>query len=163
MFYKIKTKLFLVLCFLLCIIVTANCSRDIDPDNVKPNSSEELLIYISQFDLEDEKIIWNGSIDDDFLNDRIEIDLRKTTSYPEFKLEYLGIKEAVSFEYGLGPFPPDYYFKEEYTYLLNNFRQTIIVYLQPQSKERIVELVRILEHLEFVKSVYPCMIAGVDV
>ena len=48
--------------------------------------------YLKQFDLGDEKDIFNGSEDDNFTTDSIIIVLKKTTTYPEFKLKYVKIK-----------------------------------------------------------------------
>lgn len=111
--------------------------------------------YLRQFQLEEEKWFWEGDISDGFLDNSILIDLKKTSTYPKFNLRYLGITEATGFDYISGPLPPDYFFKEEYADLLNKFRQSIVVYLVPQDKEKIIEIIRKIEKLEFVKHVSP--------
>ena len=115
----------------------------------------ELKNYIAQFDLNDKKILWDGDINCKFSLDCIIIDLKKTNTYPEFKLEYLGINETIKFEYISGPKPAEYLFDEQYCEILSNFRQSVIVYIVPEDKEKIIEIIKIVEKLDFVKHVYP--------
>lgn len=126
---------------------------------VKINSNKsienELKNYIAQFDLNDKKILWDGDINCEFSLECIIIDLKKTNTYPEFKLEYLGINETIKFEYISGPKPAEYLFDEQYSEILSNFRQSVIVYIVPEDKEKIIEIIKIVEELDFVKHVYP--------
>lgn len=158
MYNTIKRKLIFIVTTLLFSLIVFSCSNDNTTTTNQTTEEIELANYISQFDLSDEKQIWDGSVEDDFASDRILITLKKTSSYPEFKLKYLGIEEAISFEYLRGPLPPDYYFKDEYADYLDRFRQDVSIHLVPQEKERIIELVREIEKLEFVKLVSPSMI-----
>lgn len=123
--------------------------------NVNYNKITSLEKYIMQFNIDDEKIIWDGDTSHIVSLDQIHITLKRTKTYPEFKLEYLGIKEAINFKYNRGQFPPEYFFKEEYKYLLEKFTQSIVVYLEPMSLERLIEIIREIEKLPFVKDVYP--------
>lgn len=123
----------------------------------------ELKNYVAQFDINDKKILWDGDARDDFQTDCILIIFRKTSTYPEFKLEYLDIEEAISFEYIEGPVPPKYLYEEEHKHLLEKFRQSIAVYLISQSKEEVVELIRKLEKIEFIKVVSPNINSDVGV
>jgi len=79
----------------------------------------------------------------------------KLGCYPEFDLKYINIPEAIRFEYWYkgGPEPPEDYYKPGNENNLANFRQSIYLYLTPQeSDEKIMEIVRKLEKLDFVKS-----------
>ena len=123
--------------------------------NVDYNKITSLEKYIMQFNIDDEKMIWDGDTSHIASFDKIHITLKRTKTYPEFKLEYLGIKEAINFKYIGGQFPPDYFFKDEYKYLLENFRQNLIVYLEPVSLDRLIEIIREIEKIPFVKAVHP--------
>jgi hypothetical protein len=123
--------------------------------NINYNRITSLEKYIMQFNIDDEKTIWDGDTSQIVSFEQIHITLKTSKTYPEFKLEYLGIKEAINFEYNRGPFPPEYFFKEEYKYLLEKFTQSIVVYLEPMPLERFVEIIREIEKLPFVKDVYP--------
>ena len=106
--------------------------------------------YLKQFDLGDEKDIFNGSEDDNFTTDSIII--KKTTTYPEFKLKYINIKEATSFSYLSGQKPS---LNDESQ---KNFRQIIEIKLNNVDKRRIIEIIKEIEKLEFIKFASPNMI-----
>ena len=98
----------------------------------------ELKNYIAQFDLNDKKILWDGDINCEFSLDCIIIDLKKTNTYPEFKLEYLGINETIKFEYISGPKPAEYLFDEQYKFFgksypslttINTIRSTLKTFI----------------------------------
>ena len=108
--------------------------------------------YLKQFDLGDEKDIFNGSEDDNFTTDSIIIVLKKTTTYPEFKLKYVNIKEATSFSYLSGKKPS---LNDESQ---KNFRQIIEIKLNNVDKHRIIEIITEIEKLEFIKLASPNMI-----
>ena len=111
-------------------------------------TEEEYNNYVMQFDLTEEKHYSAYTVDSSFYNDKILIVMRRTSTYPEFKLEYLGLSEAVSFEYLVGPRPGEHN-------NLNVFRQIVAVKLIPQTKERIIEIVKRIEKLDFVRSADP--------
>lgn len=108
--------------------------------------------FVKQFDVSEEKKEWQQSDDIDYLDCALAIEFKKTSTYPEFKLEYLGIDEAVAFGYIEGPQPEEFddSLYEEY---LKAFRQTIFVYLNSQGREKIVDVIRKIEKLDFVYSV----------
>ena len=97
---------------------------------VKINSNKsienELKNYIAQFDLSDKKILWDGDVNCEFSLECIIIDLKKTNTYPEFKLEYLGINETIKFEYISGPKPAEYLFDEQKSNGTFKYRSTYI-------------------------------------
>ena len=108
--------------------------------------------YLKQFDLGDEKDLFDGSEDDNFTTDSIIIVLKKTTTYPEFKLKYVNIKEATSFSYLSGQKPS---LNDESQ---KNFRQIIEIKLNNVDKHRIIEIIKEIEKLEFIKLASPNMI-----
>ena len=122
--------------------------------NINYNRITALEKYIMQFNLDDEKIIWDDDTSQIVSFDKIHITLKKTNTYPEFSLEYIVLKEAINFKYKR-QFPPDYFFKDEYKYLLEKFRQRLVIYLEPVSLDRLIEIIREIEKIPFVKAVYP--------
>ena len=114
----------------------------------------EIEKYTMQFDMSEEKTIWNGDVDEIARVDCIHIILRKTKTYPNFKLEYLNLEEAIGYDFSW-QIPNDFCCKEEYRYLLDQFHQRITIYLTPQTKTRILEIVEELGKLDFVYLVYP--------
>lgn len=113
------------------------------------SNETEYIKYLKQFDLEDKKEIWQGSINDSFENDSIVIVLKYSDYNPEFKLEYLNIDEALDYEYLMGG--------SSTTNFIIHW-QIIRINLIPQEKERIIEIIREVEKLEFIKSAEPDMI-----
>lgn len=110
----------------------------------------EKNIILKHFDLTDEKNIWNGNINDPYiLDDSVIVTLKKTNTYPELDLSVFGLDNAISMEYLDGITMPDNIAKPE------KWRQKIIIYLKPEGKEKLLETIRIIEQLEFVKSVNP--------
>ena len=110
---------------------------------------------LKSFDLEDKKIYWEGTIDDIFPDDLVIVVLKKPINYIELSVECFGLENAVSIEYVGGVTPRDYYFKPEYEYQLEHYRQIIFIHLEPLGKEKVIEVVRALEQLEFVKYASP--------
>jgi hypothetical protein len=49
--------------------------------------------------------------------------------------------------------PPDYFFEPGYEKALENYRQIVFIHLKPSGKEKIVETIRQLEKLDFIKTV----------
>lgn len=110
----------------------------------------EKNIILNHFDLTDEKIIWNGNINDPYIvDDSVIVTLKKTETYPELDLSVFGLENAISMKYLDGITMPDNIAKPE------KWRQKIIIYLKPEGKEKLLETIRIIEQLEFVKSVNP--------
>ena len=115
---------------------------------------------LKSFDLEDKKVYWKGTIDDVFPDNLIIVVLKKPINYIELSVESFELENAVSIKYSGGVTPPDYMFKKEYEYLLKDFRQIIFIRLEPLGKEKVIEAIRKLEQLEFVKSAQPDVALG---
>ena len=117
----------------------------------------ETYNYSLNFDNSDEKSIYTykpSNYGYDLTLISMSLKRCKLGCYPEFDLKYINISEAIRFEYGYkgGPEPPEEYLWDAEK--LANFRQSIYLYLTPQeSDEKIMEIVRKLEKLDFVKSV----------
>ena len=105
---------------------------------------------LKHFDLTDEKIIWNGNINNPYIvDDSVIVTLKKTETYPELDLSVFGLDNAISMKYLDGITMPDNIAKPE------KWRQKIIIYLKPEGKEKLLEIIKKIEQLEFVKSVNP--------
>ena len=123
--------------------------KSISPKNITND------YILKSFDLEDKKVYWKGTVDDDFPDDLVIVVLKKPINYIELSVECFGLENAVSIEYVGGVTPRDYYFKPEYEYQLEHYRQIIFIHLEPLGKEKVIEVVRALEQLEFVKYASP--------
>ncbi len=108
----------------------------------------------SLFDLGEEKVIWNGSIDDEFTDDLVLLVLKHSDLFPELELKHFGLKKG-RVEYVGGPMPPDYFFEPEYEDKLNNYKQIVFIHVEPEGKEKIIELIRYLEQINFIYAVTP--------
>ena len=115
------------------------------------------------FDLSEEKIIFNGSVDDEFKCDVILLTLKHTTTFIELNKRHFKIDCITKVVYLGGPTPPEYFFKEEYKSLLENYHQQVFLYVNVESKNDIIELIKELEKLEFVRDVSPNSIESPDV
>ena len=113
-----------------------------------------------EFDLTDPKEYWKGNIDEDFNDDSVLIILRKTSTFPELKLRHFRLDNAESLEYLTGVRPPDYFFKEEYQHLLVDYRQIVCIKLKQHGKEKVIDAIKQLEELDFVKRASPNHILG---
>jgi hypothetical protein len=99
-----------------------------------------------QFDLTDPKELWKGTIDDDFEIDKVIIITKKTTVFPVLTLRDFGLSNGESLEY--------VWYRGE----TPDFRQILTIHLKQHGKDKVVEAIRILEKLEFVKTVEPSYI-----
>lgn len=114
------------------------------------------------FRLSDEQILFKGSVDDEFNCDVILLTLKHTTTYIELSKRHFKLDEITEVEYLGGPRPPEYFFEEEYKDLLEKYHQTVVLYVDVESKEEIIELIKELEKLPFIRSAdpnhieYPC-------
>jgi len=102
---------------------------------------------VKQFDLTDPKILWKGSIDDEFTDDLVIVLLRKTSTYPELELRHFKLDNAESMRY-IGKIPSPGYMNPD-------FRQIISITLREHGKDKVVEAIRHLETIEFVKCAEP--------
>ena len=115
------------------------------------------------FDLSEDKILFKGSIDDDFICDIILLTLKHTTTYIELSERHFKIDCITKVEYLGGPRPPEYFFKDEYKDLLEKYHQIVLLHVDVQSKSEIIELIKELEKLEFIRSADPNHIESPDV
>ena len=132
-------------------------------NQVKTINNQKIITYISNdaiekysnmFDLTEEKDIWNGDITDISSCDKLYIVLKKTNLYPEFKIEYLENENVISFEY-VRKSPPDYFYETQYKDLLDKFRQMVCINLTTQTVEELIDVIREIEKISYVKGVYP--------
>ena len=115
------------------------------------------------FDLSEEKILFKGSVDDDFNCNIILLTLKHTTTYIELSERHFKIDCITKVEYVGGPRPPEYFFKDEYKDLLEKYHQIVFLHVDVQSKSEIIELIKELEKLEFIRSADPNHIESPDV
>lgn len=115
------------------------------------------------FDLLEDKILFNGTVDDEFNCDIILLTLKHTTTYVELTKRHFKINCITKVEYVGGPKPPEYFFKDEYKHLLAKYNQIVFLHVDVQSKSEIIELIKELEKLEFVRSANPNHIESPDV
>ncbi len=104
------------------------------------------------FDLSDEKILFKGSVNDEFTCDIIILTLKHTTTYIELSKRHFGIDCITEVEYLGGPRPPEYFFEEEYRHLLESYNQIVFLHVDVQSKSEIIDIIKELEKLESVRS-----------
>lgn len=105
---------------------------------------------LKQFDLSDPKEYWKGTVDDDFADDVVLIVMRKTKTYPELELRHFKLENAESVEY-IALSPPnngDYSNGEAY-------HQIAVIKLKEHGKDKVVEAIKHLEKLKFIKSASP--------
>ena len=119
---------------------------------------------MKNFDRTDPKDYWGGSIEDlasggslpapasKFM---VKITFRKTSTYPELKIEDLKFKNAKDTSYYIYVTPPpdghyywDYMKKED-------FRQTAMIHLKEEGHDKVIEAIRHLEKLKFIKRAEP--------
>ena len=123
-------------------------------NNVAPNMISYEWI-INNFDVNDEKEIWNGNLNEEYNDTIIIVTLKKTSTFPELDLSCFGLNNAIDLKYSGCVMPPDYFFQTEYNHLLDNYRQVVYIYFNPLGREQLIESIRKLEKLEFVKRVNP--------
>jgi hypothetical protein len=99
-----------------------------------------------QFDLTDEKILWEGSVRDSFCVSSVYVVLKRTDKYPKLKLSAFNVKKAESLEYI--NFKPSENSTED-------FRQSLNIYFKDANKSDVLAAIRQLDSLDFVKYVSP--------
>ncbi len=111
--------------------------------------NDELLT--EQFDSTDPKIFWEGNIDEDFDDDRVVVVLKRTKTYPELKIRHFGLDNGERLEYLW--FRP--YGDPPYGDPPSDFRQILVIYLKQHGKEKVLEAIKELEKLSFIKVAVP--------
>lgn len=105
------------------------------------------------------KSLWNGSIEDDFADDTVGIVFRRTLTFPELELRYFKLNNAESVEY-IALRPPENY--EAQGGKISEYHQIATIHLKDHGKEKVIEAVRHLEKLDFLKGAYPNVFDRLD-
>ena len=113
------------------------------------------------FRLSDEQILFKGSVEDEFNCDVILLTLKHTTTYIELSKRYFGIDEITEVRY-ISSTPPSHFYEPGNEDKLDNFHQIVFLYVDVESKEGIIELIKELEKLPFIESASPNSIEHVD-
>ena len=112
-----------------------------------------------EFDLTEEKIYWEGNIEESFVDNEVYVIMKKTNTYPELQISDFYIDNLESLHYYLLKPDPNRLWNEEY---IEGFRQMLVIYLKEPGKERVVEVIKELEKLDFVQIVNPNYIYDMD-
>lgn len=131
----IKKIICLVATFLLLFSLTA-CEEVEDQE------------FLKEFDLTEPKEYWTGTIDDNFSDDRVLVCMRKTTTFPELELHHFELDNAESLEYLMLRPPEDYENPSGYT-------QIAVITLKEHGKDKVVDAIKHLEKLPFIKLASP--------
>lgn len=134
--HKILISFWAVLVMVTIVITTlASC------ENIK----KTVPGVSNQFDLKEEKEYWTGSIDDDFLDDRVCVIMKKTTTYPELDIKVFRLKNAESLHYSfLAP-----------TVENPDFHQMLVIYLKEKGKDQVISAINHLKQFDFIMYVGP--------
>lgn len=133
------------------------------------NELEALYVYLelkevdddwvlNQFDLSGEKYIYSGDINANFTDDMIALTMMNTNSYPILTPSDFGIDDIVRIDYVFER-PNDYMYKEG---TAGRYTQIVFILVKPRGKEKIIEYIRELEKLPFVRSAEPNMLMEID-
>ena len=106
------------------------------------------------FRLSDEQILFEGSVDDEFNCDVILLTLKHSTTFIELSKRHFGIDEITEVVYIISTPPSDFYEPgNEGKY--DNFHQIVFLYVDVETKEDVIELIKELEKLPFIRSAEP--------
>ena len=106
------------------------------------------------FRLSDEQILFKGSVDDEFNCDVILLTLKHTTTYIELSKRHFGIDEITEVVY-ISSTPPSHFYEPGNEDKLDNFNQIVFLYVDVDTKQEIIELIKEIEKLPFVESAGP--------
>ena len=109
---------------------------------------------IENFRLSDEQILFEGNVDDEFNCDVIILTLKHTTTYIELSKKHFKLDEITKVVY-LSSTPPSHFYEPGNEDKLNNFHQIVFLYVDVETKEEIIELIKELEKLPFIRSAEP--------
>ena len=110
------------------------------------------------FRLSDEQILFKGSVDDEFKCNVILLTLKHTTTYIELSKKHFKLDEITEVGY-ISSTPPSHFFEPGNEDKLNNFHQDVFLYVDVETKEEVIELIKELEKLPFIRSAEPNYIA----
>ena len=106
------------------------------------------------FRLSDEQILFKGSIDDEFNCDVILLTLKHTTTCIELSKKHFKLDEIAEVEYIIST-PPSHFYEPGNEDKLDSFHQIVFLYVDVETKEEIIELIKELEKLPFIRSAEP--------
>jgi hypothetical protein len=106
------------------------------------------------FRLSDEQILFEGSVDDEFNCDVILLTLKHTTTYIELSKRHFKLDEITEVGY-ISSTPPSHFYEPGNEDKLDNFHQIVFLYVDVETKEEIIELIKELEKLPFIRSAEP--------
>lgn len=109
---------------------------------------------IENFRLSDEQILFEGNVDDEFNCDVILLTLKHTTTYIELSKKHFKLDVVTDVVY-LSSTPPSHFYEPGNEDKLNNFHQIVFLYVDVETKEEIIELIKELEKLPFIRSAEP--------
>ena len=106
------------------------------------------------FRLSDEQILFEGSVDDEFNCNVILLTLKHTTTFIELSKRYFGIDEITEVVY-ISSTPPSHFYEPGNEDKFDNFHQIVFLYVDVETKEDVIELIKELEKLPFIRSAEP--------
>ena len=106
------------------------------------------------FRLSDEQILFKGSVDDEFKCNVILLTLKHTPTYIELSKKHFKLVEITEVVY-ISSTPPSHFYEPGNEDKLDNFHQIVFLYVDVESKEDIIELIKELEKLPFIRSAEP--------
>ena len=113
------------------------------------------------FRLTDEQIIFKSNVNEEFNCDVILLTLKHTTTYIELSKRYFGIDEITEVVY-ISSTPPSHFYKPGNEEKLDNFNQIVFLYVDVDTKQEIIDLIKEIEKLPFVESAGPNYIGHFD-
>ena len=156
----------ILLCLLLIICcITTGCSFHIHKYiEGKCDCGEFDQSWLAEnYKLDEEKVLFNGSIDDDFTDDCILVSLKNSRTYPQLSLRHYGIESAQFIEHLFSePKRWDFMTDEDWEKYLNNFHQIDIIHISPNGKENVIEIIKEIEKLPFVLAAEPNYLEHLD-
>ena len=117
----------------------------------------------TNFDISEETIICDATVEDDFDCDVILLTLKHTTTYIELTKRHFQIECVTNVVYIMGPTPPKHFYEAENKDKLEAYHQIVFLYVEGQDKSQILQIIKELEKLPFVHSASPNYIVSGDV
>ena len=165
---KILVSMFLLV-FGLCLV---GCREPIELIKPIEHNCEYIdgLCDCGQFDinwlnenfrLTDEQILYKGSVDDEFNCDVILLTLKHTTTYIELSKRHFKLDEITEVVY-ISATPPSHFYEPGNEDKLDNFHQIVFLYVDVDTKQEIIDLIKEIEKLPFVESAGPNYIGSFD-
>ena len=141
---------------LLLVIFISGCHKHNYIDGVCDCGEFDKEWLEANFNLDEEKEYYKGTIDDDFEDSTIIIVLKNSRTYPVLNERQFLLKENVTFEYlSSKPKRGENYTDEAWEEYLNRFHQIIFIHIESQGKDHVLELIKEIEKLPFVLSAEP--------